>query len=179
MNYVWQKSAKENKRMKQQTKKLLRVLLTLVMLIGLLPTAALAASEIDKVELTCTRAQIVTFLWRAAGSPEPKSSAMPFEDVAADAYYYDAVLWAVENGITAGTTAATFAPNATCTRAQIVTFLWRSQRSPAADSGIPSPTWRLTPTTTPQFCGLLKTASPAAPVLPPSAPAMTAPAPRS
>lgn len=71
--------------MKQQTKKLLRVLLTLVMLIGLLPTAALAASEIDKVELTCTRAQIVTFLWRAAGSPEPKSSAMPFEDVAADA----------------------------------------------------------------------------------------------
>ncbi|HCG66666.1 MAG TPA: hypothetical protein DEW37_08660, partial [Oscillibacter sp.] len=68
----------------------------------------------------CTRAQIVTFLWRAAGSPEPKSSAMPFEDVAADAYYYDAVLWAVENGITAGTTAATFAPNATCTRAQIV-----------------------------------------------------------
>ena len=120
--------------MKQQTKKLLRVLLTLVMLIGLLPTAALAASEIDKVELTCTRAQIVTFLWRAAGSPEPKSSAMPFEDVAADAYYYDAVLWAVENGITTGTTAATFAPNATCTRAQIVTFLWRSQRSPAADS---------------------------------------------
>ena len=83
---------------------------------------------------TCTRAQAVTFLWRAAGSPEPKSSAMPFEDVAADAYYYDAVLWAVENGITAGTTAATFAPNATCTRAQIVTFLWRSQRSPAADS---------------------------------------------
>ena len=85
-------------------------------------------------DVTCTRAQAVTFLWRAAGSPEPKSSAMPFEDVAADAYYSDAVLWAVENGITTGTTAATFAPNATCTRAQIVTFLWRPQRSPAADS---------------------------------------------
>ena len=83
-------------------------------------------------DMTCTRAQAVTFLWRAAGSPEPESSAMPFEDVAADAYYYDAVLWAVENGITAGTTATTFAPNATCTRAQIVTFLWRSQKSPAA-----------------------------------------------
>ena len=82
----------------------------------------------------CTRAQAVTFLWRAAGSPEPKSSVMPFEDVAMDAYYYDAVLWAVENGITAGTTATTFVPNATCTRAQIVTFLWRTQKSPAAES---------------------------------------------
>ena len=67
MNYVWQKSAKENKHMKQQAKKLLRVLLTLVMLIGLLPTAELAASEIYKVELTCTRAQIVPFLFRCLG----------------------------------------------------------------------------------------------------------------
>ena len=104
--------------MKQQTKKLLRVLLTLVMLIGLLPTAALAASEIDKVELTCTRAQIVT-------------------------------------------------------------FLWRSQRSPAADSGIPSPTWRLTPTTTARSCGLWRTALPPVPLPPPSAPTLIAPAPRS
>lgn len=83
---------------------------------------------------TCTRAQVVTFLWRAAGSPAPESSTMPFTDVATDAYYYDAVLWAVENGCTLGTTTTTFAPNATCTRAQIVTILWRSQASPAAGS---------------------------------------------
>jgi len=82
----------------------------------------------------CTRAQIVTFLWRAAGSPAPKSSEMPFEDVAAGSYYYDAVLWAVENGITKGTSDTTFSPNADCTRAQIVTFLWRSQGSPVADA---------------------------------------------
>ncbi len=82
----------------------------------------------------CTRAQAVTFLWRAAGSPAPKSSDMPFEDVAAGNYYHDAVLWAVENGITKGTGATAFSPNATCTRAQIVTFLWRSQKSPASDS---------------------------------------------
>ena len=74
----------------------------------------------------CTRAQAVTFLWRAAGSPAPKASSMPFTDVADDAYYRDAVLWAVENGITKGTTDTTFSPNATCTRAQIVTFLYRN-----------------------------------------------------
>ena len=123
--------------MKQQTKKLLRVLLTLVMLIGLLPTAALAASEIDKVELTCTRAQIVTFLWRAAGSPAPKSSAMPFEDVLNGSYYYEAVLWAVENGITVGTSATTFSPELTCSRAHIVTFLWRAANSPSAKTANP------------------------------------------
>ena len=83
---------------------------------------------------TCTRAQAVTFLWRAAGSPAPKSSDMPFTDVAEGSYYYDAVLWAVENGITKGTSDTTFTPNAKCTRAQIVTFLWRSQKSPASDS---------------------------------------------
>ena len=83
---------------------------------------------------TCTRAQAVTFLWRAAGSPAPKSEVNPFTDVKADAYYYDAVLWAVEQGITSGTSAATFSPDATCTRGQIVTFLWRSQKSPASDS---------------------------------------------
>ena len=82
----------------------------------------------------CTRAQAVTFLWRAAGSPAPKSTAMPFTDVAADSYYEQAVLWAVENGITKGTSDTTFSPNATCSRAQIVTFLWRSQKSPAAGS---------------------------------------------
>lgn len=80
---------------------------------------------------TCTRAQMVTFLWRAAGSPAPKSKESAFTDVAADAYFSDAVRWAVENGITSGTSATTFSPNATCTRAQTVTFLWRSQKSPA------------------------------------------------
>ena len=80
----------------------------------------------------CTRAQAVTFLWRAAGSPAPKSSAMPFTDVPAGSYYYDAVLWAVEQGITVGTSETTFSPNLNCTRAQIVTFLWRSEKSPAA-----------------------------------------------
>ena len=83
---------------------------------------------------SCTRAQAVTFLWRAAGSPAPKSSVNPFTDVKESAYYYEAVLWAAENGITGGTAATTFSPNATCTRAQIVTFLWRSQKSPASDS---------------------------------------------
>ena len=81
---------------------------------------------------TCTRAQAVTFLWRAAGSPAPKSSVMPFTDVAEGSYYHDAVLWAMENGITKGTSDTAFSPNATCSRAQIVTFLWRSQKSPAA-----------------------------------------------
>jgi uncharacterized repeat protein (TIGR02543 family) len=80
-------------------------------------------------DAVCTRAQVVTFLWRAAGSPEPVSTVMPFTDVAADAYYYKAVLWAVENGITNGTGANTFSPDADCTRGQIVTFLWRSQGS--------------------------------------------------
>ena len=77
-------------------------------------------------DASCTRAQAVTFLWRAAGSPAPKSSVNPFADVPASAYYYDAVLWAVEQGITAGTSATTFSPDATCTRAQIVTFLYRA-----------------------------------------------------
>ena len=85
----------------------------------------------------CTRAQAVTFLWRAAGSPAAKSSAMPFADVKAGSYYYDAVLWAVENGITKGTSDTMFSPDATCTRAQIVTFLWRSQKSPAAGMANP------------------------------------------
>ena len=85
----------------------------------------------------CTRAQAVTFLWRTAGSPEPKTNTMPFTDVNAGSYYYDAVLWAVENGITEGTSDTTFSPNMTCTRAQIVAFLWRSEKSPAA--GIANP----------------------------------------
>ncbi len=74
----------------------------------------------------CTRGQVVTFLWRAMGSPEVSSKKNPFTDVKPGSYYYKAVLWAVENNITAGTTATTFSPNDTCTRAQIVTFLWRA-----------------------------------------------------
>ena len=85
----------------------------------------------------CTRAQAVTFLWRAAGSPEPETRAMPFTDVPVGSYYYDAVLWAVENGITKGTSDTTFSPNMTCTRAQIVAFLWRSEKSPAAGTASP------------------------------------------
>ena len=85
----------------------------------------------------CTRAQAVTFLWRTAGSPASKTSTMPFTDVPVGSYYYDAVLWAVENGITKGTSDTTFSPNMTCTRAQIVAFLWRSEKSPAAGTTNP------------------------------------------
>ena len=85
----------------------------------------------------CTRAQAVTFLWRTAGSPEPETRTMPFTDVPVGSYYYDAVLWAVENGITKGTSDTTFSPNMTCTRAQIVAFLWRSEKSPAAGTANP------------------------------------------
>ena len=85
----------------------------------------------------CTRAQAVTFLWRTAGSPKPEIRTMPFTDVPVGSYYYDAVLWAVENGITKGTSDTTFSPNMTCSRAQIVAFLWRSEKSPAAGTANP------------------------------------------
>ena len=95
-------------------------------------------SGTDAVHFTpdgvCSRAQAVTFLWRAAGSPAPRSVSMPFTDVSKGSYYETAVLWAVENGITKGTSDTTFSPDATCSRAQIVTFLWRSQKSPAVGS---------------------------------------------
>ena len=81
----------------------------------------------------CTRAQMVTFLWRAAGSPEPESDYEPFRDVPKDAYYRKAVLWAAGEGITSGTSPTTFSPNATVTRAQTVTFLWRWEGEPEAD----------------------------------------------
>ena len=84
-------------------------------------------------EQPCTRAQIVTFLWRAAGSPEPKT-ASSFTDVPASAYYAKAVAWAVENGITNGMTETTFAPDATCTRGQSVTFLHRALKGTASSS---------------------------------------------
>ncbi len=84
----------------------------------------------------CTRAQIATFLWRAAGSPEPKNMSS-FSDVPTDSYYAKAVAWAVENGITAGTGDGKFSPNAPCTRAQSVTFLYRASGSPAvSDSAV-------------------------------------------
>ena len=79
---------------------------------------------------SCTRAQALTFLWRAMGSPEPKSTQTAFTDLKEKAYYYKAVLWGVENGITNGTSGTTFSPNDTCTRAQIMTFLWRAMGSP-------------------------------------------------
>ena len=81
---------------------------------------------------TCTRGQVVTFLWRACGSPEPSTTTNPFADVSESDYFYKAVLWAVEKGITAGTSATTFSPAATCTSGQVVTFLWRANGSPAA-----------------------------------------------
>ena len=79
----------------------------------------------------CTRAQVVTFLWRAAGQPEPTEGTNPFTDVKEGTYYYKAVLWAVEKGITNGTSETTFDPDETCTRGQIVTFLWRREGKPA------------------------------------------------
>ena len=78
----------------------------------------------------CTRGHVVTFLWRAAGEPEPTSGNNPFTDLKQSAFYYKAVLWAVEKGITTGATKTTFAPGKPCTRGQIVTFLWRFKNSP-------------------------------------------------
>lgn len=88
-------------------------------------------------DVTCSRAQAVTFMWRAAGSPAPNNQEMPFSDVPDGAYYYKAVQWAVENKITAGLTATLFAPDAYCTRGQIVSFLWRGQGSPQVSSANP------------------------------------------
>ena len=73
----------------------------------------------------CTRGQMVTFLWRSVGSPEPKTTVCPFTDVDKDAYFYDAVLWAAENDVTKGNTETTFSPYATCSRAHMVTFISR------------------------------------------------------
>ena len=89
---------------------------------GTIPTSFSPAAD-------CTRAQVVTFLWRTNGAP--KTGAMnPFKDVSSGAYYYDAVLWAVSKGITQGTSSTTFSPDASCTRAHVVTFLWRAEGSP-------------------------------------------------
>ncbi len=83
----------------------------------------------------CTRGQIVTFLWRSFGSPEPTKTENPFVDVSSNMYYYKAVLWAVEQGITTGVSKTEFEPDATCTRGQVATFLWRACKKPAPESG--------------------------------------------
>jgi uncharacterized repeat protein (TIGR02543 family) len=99
-------------------------------------TTGTSATTFDP-DMICTRAQAVTFLWRVSGSPDPVSTDMPYTDVAADAYYHDAVMWAVENGITKGTSETTFSPDMTCTRAHIATFLWRMQNEASATEDIP------------------------------------------
>ena len=86
---------------------------------------------------TCTRGQVVTFLWRAAGEPKPTGTKNPFTDVKSGDYFYNAVLWAVEKGITQGTSKTTFSPNDPCTRAHVVTFLWRSEGQSKADAKNP------------------------------------------
>ena len=93
-------------------------------------TAGLSADTFGPLA-ACNRAQVVTFLWRAAGCPEPTVTENPFADVAKGSFYEKAVLWAVENGITAGLTADTFGPNVVCNRAQVVAFLYRANGSPA------------------------------------------------
>ena len=89
------------------------------------------STETFSPHASCTRAQTVTFLWRAAGSPEPTGTVNPFSDLSPNAYYYKAVLWAVENGITQGTSTDTFSPDATVTRGQTVTFLHRAAGAPS------------------------------------------------
>lgn len=88
-------------------------------------------------ENTCTRAHAVTFLWRMAGCPSVDKTFMPFTDVPKGSYYYNAVLWAVARNITNGTDATTFSPDDSCTRGQIVTFLWRNKNSPVSDVANP------------------------------------------
>ena len=89
-------------------------------------TSGVSANEFAP-EAACTRGQMVTFLWKAAGSPEV-SGALAFDDVSSDAYYAKAVRWAAQQGITSGTSASTFSPSATCTRAQIITFLYQAMK---------------------------------------------------
>ena len=81
-------------------------------------------------DTTCNRGQVVTFLWRAKGCPEPKTAENPFRDVSASSPFYKAILWALENGITEGSTARKFDPRGICTSAHVVTFLWRANGKP-------------------------------------------------
>ncbi len=113
-------------------------------------TNGISATEFGPTT-TCNRAQVVTFLWRAAGSPEPQSMNNPFVDVQAGSFYEKPVLWAVENGVTNGTDATHFGPNESCNRASVVTFLWRAagRPTPAATdipfTDVPTGTWYTEP----------------------------------
>ena len=137
------------------SKRIFAILLTVAMILTLVPTAfafddveegkyyseavdwavefgitnGISATEFGPNN-SCTRGQVVTFIWRAYGQPEPTKTEHSFTDVSEEAFYYKAMLWAVENGITNGTSDTTFAPGATCTRAQVVTFLWRAAGEP-------------------------------------------------
>lgn len=93
-----------------------------------------AGKDLFRPEDSCTRGQVVTFLWRAAGSPEPETTESSFTDISRGDYYYKAILWAVEQGITTGVSKGRFAPKAICTRGQVVTFLWRAQGKPLSAS---------------------------------------------
>ena len=101
-------------------------------------------------ENDCTRAQVVTFLWATNGRPEPNTTDNPFKDVSNEDWYYKAVIWAVENGITGGTSASTFSPDEPCTRAQVVTFLYAAAGRPDVDDinfflDVPDEAWYTTP----------------------------------
>ncbi|MCI9375678.1 MAG: S-layer homology domain-containing protein, partial [Oscillibacter sp.] len=94
-------------------------------------TTGVTATEF-RPNAACTRGQVVTFLWRAKGCPEPKTKTNPFTDVSSSSAFYKAILWAAENNITTGTTSSTFNPGGTCTSGHVVTFLWRANGKPAA-----------------------------------------------
>ena len=98
-------------------------------------TSGTSATTFDP-DGACVRAQVVTFLWRAAGSPKPVTAENPFVDVPEDEYYRDAVLWAYENGITAGVSETHFGPNEICTREQVVTFLWAAADRPESSASV-------------------------------------------
>lgn len=146
-------------------KKILSMILVALMMVSILPMRILAHSFTDVPEgayfeepvlwavergitsgtsattfspnMVCDRAQAVTFLWRAMDKPEPKNTEMTFTDVPEGSYYYEAVLWAVENGITSGTGGGKFSPSMQCDRSQIVTFLWRTMGCPASEGSAP------------------------------------------
>ena len=148
----------------KRTTGIMAMLLVLTMLVGIAPAAFASSGEFNDVssdawyyeavswavekgvtsgvggglfapDATCTRAQVVTFLWRAMGEPEPGEGTNPFADVKEVDYFYKAVLWAVENGITAGVSPTQFGPDQSCTRAQVVTFLWRTMGEPEPEDG--------------------------------------------
>ena len=139
-------------------KRLIALLLTLVMLLSIVPAVSAAnftdvkagafyAEAVDwavangvtsgtsattfSPDNTCSRGEVATFLWRALGKPTPSNTNNPFQDVPAGRFYTTPVLWALENGVTSGTSATTFTPDKACTRGEVVTFLWRAMGKPA------------------------------------------------